>query len=945
MENEVNKLYLIDGMSIVFRAYHAMSTSGLKSPNGEPTGAVFGFTNIITSLLERFNPQRIAVVFDRPEPTFRHKMYPEYKANRDEFPQELVPQLLRIKELLDLLNIPRIELSGYEADDIIGTLAKQASKNNWQVKCLTSDKDYYQLVDENISLMKPGKRGEDFEIINIPQVIEKFGVQPNQVIEVLALIGDSSDNIPGIKGVGEKTAIPLIQKYGNIENIYKNLNKIEKQSLKSKFEDSKDIAELSKVLVTIDVNVPLNYNIDDCKIKTPKYHEIDNFFAELGFNSIREKWRIKAKKNNFSNEITTNDSQNNDKNSINKNEINEKKVNYILIKNLNELDNIIDEIQNEQIFSFDLETDSLDRDSCEIVGISLSCKENTAYYIPVEYYNTDNINSDFSLFNIEDNQSNPKWKESLNIYDVLEKIKFIFANENIQKCGQNIKFDTYILERHGVRVSPLTFDSMIASYIIDPDQKHNLDFLANKYLNYNTIPITKLIGEKKSQQISMRNISPEEIKNYACEDSDIALKLMNALKPILTNEKLEKIAYDIEFPLIEVLVNMELAGISIDTNSLNDISIIIKEEISNLKSLIYKESGVEFNIDSPKQLAEILFSKMQIPVIKKNKTGFSTDVQVLSELQISYPIAGYILEYRQATKLLSTYVESLPKLINPKTNRIHTTYNQAVASTGRLSSTEPNLQNIPIRTDLGKEIRKAFVAKSDDYLIFAADYSQIELRIMAYISNDSSLINAFKNGLDVHSSTAAILNGIDISEVNQDMRRVAKTVNFGIMYGLGSYGLSQRLGIPRKSAKEIIENYFKKYPGISSYMENTIKSTKEKTYAETLLGRRRYFIDINEKNANLRAAAERAAINMPIQGTASDMLKLAMIKINRFIKSNNLKSKMLLQVHDELVFEAHKDELEFLRENVVNIMINALPLGEVPIVVETGIGTNWFEAH
>lgn len=945
MENEVNKLYLIDGMSIVFRAYHAMSTSGLKSPNGEPTGAVFGFTNIITSLLERFNPQRIAVVFDRPEPTFRHKMYPEYKANRDEFPQELVPQLIRIKELLDILNIPRIELSGYEADDIIGTLAKQASKNNWQVKCLTSDKDYYQLVDENISLMKPGKRGEDFEIINIPQVIEKFGVQPNQVIEVLALIGDSSDNIPGIKGVGEKTAIPLIQKYGNIENIYKNLNEIEKQSLKSKFEDSKDIAELSKVLVTIDVNVPLNYNIDDCKIKTPKYQEIDNFFAELGFNSIREKWRIKAKKNNFSNEITTNDSQNNDKYSINKNEINEKKVNYILIKNFNELDNIIDEIQNEQILSFDLETDSLDREYCEIVGISLSCKENTAYYIPVEYYNTDNINSDFSLFNIEDNQSNPKWKESLNIYDVLEKIKFIFANEKIQKCGQNIKFDTYILERHGVRVSPLTFDSMIASYIIDPDQKHNLDFLANKYLNYNTIPITKLIGEKKSQQISMRNVSPEEIKNYACEDSDIALKLMNVLKPILKNEKLEKIAYDIEFPLIEVLVDMELAGISIDTNSLNDISIIIKEEISNLKSLIYKESGVEFNIDSPKQLADILFSKMQIPAIKKNKTGFSTDVQVLSELQISYPIAGYIFDYRQATKLLSTYVEALPKLINPRTNRIHTTYNQAVASTGRLSSTEPNLQNIPIRTDLGKEIRKAFVSKSDEYLILAADYSQIELRIMAYISNDSSLINAFKNGLDVHSSTAAILNGIDISEVNQDMRRVAKTVNFGIMYGLGSFGLSQRLGIPRKSAKEIIENYFKKYPGISSYMENTIKSTKERTFAETLLGRRRYFRDINEKNANLRAAAERAAINMPIQGTASDMLKLAMIKIHSFIKSNNLKSKMLLQVHDELVFEAQKDELEFLRENVVNIMINALPLGEVPIVVETGIGTNWFEAH
>jgi DNA polymerase-1 len=950
MSSNINKLYLIDGMSVVFRAYHAMAASGLKTATGEPSGAVFAFSNIITALMEKYNPKHIAVVFDRAEPTFRHIMYPEYKANRAEFPQELVPQLYRIKELLDLLNIPRVELAGYEADDIIGTLAKNASKDGWEVVCITSDKDYYQLVDENISLMKPGKRGEDFDIVNIPQVIEKFGVLPLQVIDVLGLIGDSSDNVPGVKGIGEKTAIPLVQQFGSIENIYQNLASIERVSVRTKFENSREIADLSKVLVTIDVNVPLDITIHDCVPKNVKYNELDNFFGIMGFNTIRAKWRTKAEKykdNNIdSNESETKYEQIDEITITNeKSAFSSDSVTYHLCKDLQDLDNIIAELNNYPYLSFDLETDSLDRNSCEIVGLSLSCQENKAYYIPVEYFGAGKKNSGDSLFDQQDEEEIQRWAESLNVFEVLDKLKPILSNQTIGKCGQNIKFDAYILKKHGIVVSPLVFDSMVASYIIDPDQKHGMDALSNKYLNYNPISITKLIGEKKSTQKSMRDISPLEICDYACEDADVALKLMNVLKPIIDKDNLNKLAYQMEFPLIEVLIDMEMTGITIDTSALKGISVIIKNEITRLKKLIFDESGVEFNIDSPKQLADVLFLKMQIPTNKKNKTGFSTDVQVLTELSGSYPIADYILEYRQITKLLSTYVESLPKLINPKTGRIHTTYNQTVASTGRLSSTDPNLQNIPIRTNLGKEIRKAFVAKSSDYVILSADYSQIELRIMAYICNDKPLIDAFRNGHDIHSATAAILNGIDITEVNSDMRRIAKTVNFGIMYGLGSFGLAQRLGISRTSAKEIIENYFDKYPGIKKYMELTINDTRQKGYAETLCGRRRYFNDINEKNANLRTAAERGAINMPIQGTASDMLKLAMISVYKFINDNKLISKMMLQVHDELVFEVLKDELDFLRANVIQLMSDALPLGEVPVVVETGTGTNWFEAH
>ncbi|MDT3738276.1 MAG: DNA polymerase I [Candidatus Kapabacteria bacterium] len=946
--NDKNKLFLIDGMSIVFRAYHAMSASGLRNSIGEPTGAVFAFSNIITSLIERYNPIHIAVVFDRAEPTFRHVKFPQYKANRDAFPEDLVPQLGRIKEFLDYVNIPRIEKAGFEADDIIGTLAKQAAFEGWEVICITSDKDYYQLVEGNISLMKPGKRGEDFDIVNTPQVFEKFGVLPSQVIDVLGLIGDSSDNVPGVKGIGEKTAIPLIQKFGTIENLYDNLHEIEKESVRIKLDSSKDIAYLSKYLVTIDVNVPLEFTINDCRPSGTKFPELDNFFSVMGFSTIRSKWRSKAPAGMYDLNSKTESAAVNQEvvtENSNKDLFTDIKTAYMMIPDYNRLDETIKELYNFKVLSFDLETDSLDRQNCEIVGISLSAVEGTGYYIPVEYFDKADRNTGNSLFDTPVILGEKKWAESLSVDIVLSKLKPILEDKNIGKCGQNVKFDMFILKRHGINVHPIVFDSMVASYIIDPDQKHGMDALAEKYLNYTPITIKSLIGEKKATQKSMRDIPPAEISDYACEDADVALKLKNVLEKIIDKEKLNRLAYEIEFPVIEVLTEMETTGIAIDTAALKGISKIIVSETERLKGLIFNESGAEFNIDSPKQLGDILFEKMLIPTSKKNKTGYSTDVQVLTELAGAFPIADYVLEYRQITKLQSTYVESLPKLINKTTGRIHTTYNQTVASTGRLSSTDPNLQNIPIRTELGKEIRKAFVPQHKDFLILSADYSQIELRIMAYICGDENLISAFKKGHDIHSATAAILNGIDISEVNQDMRRIAKTVNFGIMYGLGSFGLAQRLGMPRGQAKEIIDNYFEKYPGIKKYMDITINDTRMKGYAETLCGRRRYFENIGSKNANLRTAAERGAINMPIQGSASDMMKIAMKSIYDYMSNSKMLSKMMLQVHDEFVFEAHTSELDRLQDIVKKLMSSALPLGEVPVVVETGTGKNWFEAH
>ncbi|MDQ1265800.1 MAG: polymerase, partial [Bacteroidota bacterium] len=667
---------------------------------------------------------------------------------------------------------------------------------------------------------------------------------------------------------------------------------------------------------------------------------------------------------------------------------------YHFVNSFEKLEKLLNELEKAELISFDLETSSLDRLSCEIVGIALSIKEGEAYYIPVEEIDDDgneisksqrfsekklqpDSEKELSLFNnissadykitkkessgtsmfdfstpVEEEVSNVESKKGKKLYDdslpvgyVINKLKPVLEKQSIGKCGQNSKFDTFILKRYGIDVSPVVFDSMIASYLINADTPHNLDALSIKWLGYSPVPISSLIGEKKSSQRSMREIEPNLISDYACEDADLALKLRNKMYPALKEDNLLRLAEDIEFPLVETLTRMEMNGIAIDTDSLSAISIQLGEEAARLTDNIYKEAGELFNIDSPKQLGNILFNKMMLPPVHKTKTGYSTDVSVLSQLAPSYPIARMVLEYRQLVKLKSTYVDALPKLINPRTGRIHTTYNQTVASTGRLSSTDPNLQNIPIRTEQGKEIRRAFVAQGDDKILLSADYSQIELRIMAYISGDAQLIRAFKDGLDIHAATSAILYDIPLSQVDSDMRRVAKTVNFGIMYGLGSFGLSQRLGLGRKESQTIIDNYFIKYPGIKKYINETINFARANGYAETICGRRRFFPDLNNRNKNIQQGAERAAINMPIQGAASDMMKIAMIAIDKEMRRRNFKSLMMLQVHDELVFEAKKNELEELRQLVKEKMESALILGDVPVIAETGTGQNWLDAH
>ena len=938
------RFFMVDGMSLVFRAYHAMFRSELTNTDGEPTGAVFGFANIITSLLDKYDPKHILVVYDTSAPTFRNEMYDLYKANRAEFPEDLGPQLIKIKEMLKLFGIPQMELDGFEADDLIATLACKASEQEIDSYCLTSDKDYYQLVTDHIKILKPAHKGGDLEVVDFPEVREKFGVRPDQVIDVQALIGDSVDNIPGVKGIGIKTAFPLIEKYESLEGVYENIDEIASKSVRNKLEEHKEMAFLSKQLVTLKVDCPIEFKFDDYEFKDTKFDELDKFFAHEGFRTLRGKWYERSGKASIDglpdidedSELATIESAEND---------------YKMVNTKDELTKLIAEIEKHDVLSVDLETSGLSKNESDIVGFALSFKEKTGYYIPViadselEEIKPQN-KSLFEQDDIDENQFNRKLRaeKSLPIDYVVKKLKPILESKKIGKCGQNIKFDQYILMRYDILIAPIVFDSMIASYVLNPDEKLNLDILSEKWLGYKPVSIKSLIGEKKKDQKSMADLNPEDISDYACEDADLALQLKNKMEPRLKGTEQERLAYEIEFPTITVLNKMEMAGVSIDTDALEELQAEISKRVDKLEEQIYDEAEQQFNINSPKQLSEIMFEKMGIPAIKKTKTGYSTNEQVLSQLAPMHQIAEYVLDYRQLTKLQSTYVESLPRMVFEGSDKIHTTYNQAVASTGRLSSTDPNLQNIPIRSDLGKKVRKAFIP-SEGNVLLAGDYSQVELRIMAYICGDEKMLQGFINGDDIHAATAAVLNDIPQEEVTQDMRRIAKTVNFGIMYGLGAYGLAERLGISRGDAKDIIDNYKEKYHGIIKYMDDTVDSAKVKGYAETLCGRRRYFPNINSKNRMLKNADERAAINMPIQGTASDMLKIAMINIDEEMTKRKLKSKMILQVHDELVFDVVKSELDELRELVIDKMSTALSLGDVPVVVDTGTGINWFEAH
>lgn len=927
------ELFLLDAMSLVFRAYYAMKRSGrpLRAPTGEPTGAVFGYANMLTALLERYVPHYIACVFDTKEPTHRHDAYADYKAHREPFPEDLVPQLDRIKELTDALGIVRIELPGFEADDIIGTLATRAERQGYVVWCVTNDKDFYQLVSDRIKLLKPNGGGSDYEVHGIEQCRQRFGVEPEHVVDVLALMGDTSDNIPGVRGIGEKTARWLIEQYRTLEQLYEHLHELQKPSIRAALERDREVAFLSRELARIHRDVALPIDVSDCLRRPPDPQRLFGLFDTLGFRQLKVRWEsilgMSATPYQESALTTLEDLEHQ----------------YQTVNTLDALRALVHEIEHAaEVLTVDIETTSLDPMTCYIVGIALSygrgaSNQRRAWYIPTADADCAPVGTLFDR---------PEHHDcGLPIDQVIAALKPLLERESLPKWGQHLKFDALILRRYGVDLRPIGFDAMLASYVLDPDAQHGMDALAERWLGYKPIPISDLIGERGKLQQSMRSVAIETVSRYACEDADVTFQLCVRLgKELAQTPALDRIARELEFPLVRVLRDMEFNGVAIDVAQLGALQQELTAEIERLRNLIWKEAGVEFNIDSPKQLGEVLFEKMQLPVLKRTKSSYSTDASVLTELALSYPIAQHILEYRQLQKLRSTYVEALPRMVNRRTGRIHTTFSQTMTSTGRLSSADPNLQNIPIRTELGRAIRRAFIAQQQGWKILSADYSQIELRIMAHMSGDEALRRAFRQGKDIHTATAAALFGVPESDVDATMRRMAKTVNFGIMYGLGEFGLAQRLGIPRREAKKIIDSYFDRYPGIAAYIERTLQFARRHGYVETLLGRRRYFRDITSNNANIRAAAERAAINMPIQGTAADMIKRAMIAIHAAMEQRHLRSMMILQVHDELVFEVPPDEQEVLATIVTYHMEHALPLGDVPIVVNTTIGNSWEES-
>jgi DNA polymerase-1 len=931
------KFFMLDGTALAYRAYFAMISHPLINSKGQNTSAVFGFTNYLMKIIGDEKPDYLVAVFDTGEPTFRHKEYPQYKATREKMPEEMISQLANIKKILNAFGVPTVERPGYEADDVIGTLVQLAVKENIDVFMVTADKDFMQLVTPKIKMYKPGKSGTDVEIVDEKGVEKKFGVKPSQVIDVLALTGDAVDNVPGIKGIGEKTAIPLIQKYGTVEKLLSNSDKIEKPGLRDKLKEGKEMALLSKRLVTIKTDVPLGVDFHTLKEKNSDGAEIAKIFNELDFRSlIKKAQQMVASSAEIKEPVNEKDIRGEDSNQKIQDDdgdykdISTVKHSYKLITELSELQKLAEKLKKSEFVSMDTETTSTDAVAADLVGISLSLKPHEAYYISIASEGGD-------LF------SGGEAHHGVNIKDAIKLLKPIFESAKIKKIGQNLKYDMLVLSNYDVWTRGVAFDSMVAAYVINPDGQHNLDALAKEYLKYKPVAIEELIGKGKNQK-NMKDVSPEAVAEYSGEDADIALQLMEVLQKKLEKSNLLRLCEEMEFPLIEVLAAIERAGVKIDTEILAQISKELERMIENLGDEVYKLAGGEFNINSPKQLGEILFNKMKLVPTKKTKTGYSTDVFVLEELSAQHPIAEKILAYRKLTKLKSTYVDALPTLINPRTGRVHTSFNQTVAATGRLSSSDPNLQNIPIRGEMGKEIRKAFVPCEKGWVMVSADYSQIELRIMAHICKDEGLIEAFNKHEDIHRTTASKVFGVAPDKVTSDMRRKAKEVNFGLLYGIGPYGLKIRLGISQGEAKDVIDTYFQRFPRVREYINSTLDFARKHGYVETLLGRRRYLANISSKNSAVRMAEERQAINMPIQGTAADMIKLAMIDIYREMKKRDMKSRMILQVHDELVFESPKSELKQLEELVADKMKNALKLN-VPVDVEVGTGPNWLDAH
>ena len=918
------KLFLIDAYALIYRSYYAFIKSPRINSKGLNTSAVMGFCNTLNEVLTKEKPTHIGVAFDHGK-TFRHDAFPEYKAQREETPEDIKLSVPLIKQVLEAMHIPILQVDGFEADDIIGTIATRFGADGIDTFMLTPDKDYGQLIGPNVFMYRP-RHGGGYEILGEKEVGEKYGIPtPAQVIDLLALMGDSADNFPGCPGVGEKTAAKLINQFGSIDNMLQHTDEI-KGKLREKVENAVEDIKMSKFLATIRTDVPMQLDLDELKVEQPDETKLRAIFEKLEFKTLINKFlnksEVKPKTDNNQLDLfaenTTNESD--EPKNAKFESIKTTQYEYKLVENEEELRQLCDFFITKESVSIDTETTSTDAISAELVGLSFSVEEKKAFYVAVP----------------------ANYEEALKIVQIF---KPLYESDKIMKIGQNIKYDYEVLTRYGVTLQGKMFDTMIAHYLIQPELHHNMDYMAETLLGYQTIHIEELLGPKGKKQKNMRDLSPADIYEYAAEDADITLRLKNVLEPRLKELGVEELFWNIEMPLVRVLADMELNGVCLDTEALQDTSKIFTERMKQYEQEIYKEAGEEFNISSPKQVGDILFGKLQImDKPKKTKTGqYVTSEEVLQSLESKSPIVRNILNYRGMKKLLSTYIDALPKLINPRTGHIHTSFNQALTATGRLSSSDPNLQNIPVRTDDGKEIRKCFIPE-EGCLFFSADYSQIELRIMAHLSEDENMMEAFREGHDIHRATAAKIWHVDIDKVTDAQRKKAKQANFGIIYGITTYGLAQRMDIPNGEAKELIEGYFRTFPKVQAYMEHAKEVARAKGYAETLFHRRRYLADINSRNATVRGFAERNAINAPIQGTEADIIKVAMVRIWERFKKEGIRSKMILQVHDELNFSVFPEEREQVERIVIEEMQNAYPLN-VPLIADAGWGKNWLEAH
>lgn len=942
--SEKKRLYLLDAYALIFRGYFAFIKNPRINSKGMDTSAIMGFMNALMDVIKREKPDHLAVAFDKGGSTYRYEMYQEYKAHRDETPEAIKIAVPYIQELLRAMHIPIIEVAGFEADDLIGTIAKQAEKQNYKVFMVTPDKDFAQLVSENIFMYKPARMGNDIEIWGIPEVLEKFEIErPEQVIDFLGMMGDAADNIPGLPGVGEKTAKKFLAEFGSMENLLANTHQL-KGAIKDKIEANAELGILSKKLATILLDCPVVFDEKDYELSTPDVEKTDALFQELEFRQMKAQFdklynpqalesgaeevyvkKAPAKKTNeeqfdlfgFSDateETTTNYS--------NYATLENTNHNYTIVQGELGTKLFLQTLMNQTSVCFDTETTGIDALNAELVGMSFSWSKGEAYYVP------------FSE-NRDEAQA------------LVEKFKPFFESETIEKIGQNIKYDLKILSNYGVSIKGKLFDTMIAHYLINPDMRHNMDVLSETYLKYTPKSIEELIGKKGKNQKSMRDVALEDIKEYAAEDADVTYQLKQHFGPILDKAETKKLFDEIEIPLVPVLAAMELEGINLDVPFLKEMSVEMAKESAALEQKIYETAGEKFNLASPKQLGDILFDKLKIGGAKqkKTKTGqYATGEEILSYLANDHPIVKDILDWRQMVKLQSTYIDALPNQVDKKTGRVHTDYMQTVAATGRLSSNNPNLQNIPIRTERGRLIRKAFIARDENYTLVSADYSQIELRIIAALSGEENMIKAFQNNEDIHKSTAAKVFNVPLEEVTKEQRSHAKTVNFGIIYGVSAFGLSNQTSLSRKESAELIDAYYQTYPKLKSYMSAQVDFARENGYVQTVLGRRRYLKDINSANMMVKSGAERNAVNAPIQGSAADIIKIAMINIHKKLTSENWKSKMLLQVHDELVFDVHHSELESIKPMIKHEMETAFAM-DVPLEVELGEGKNWLEAH